>query len=433
MSMQTTASGPPISLDLRIRGMGHSATTAINEHSNQLRAEGREVFKLGLGQSPFPVPDSVVQALVEHAGEKDYLPVRGLPALREAVAGYHRRRDGVACTGDDVLIAPGSKELLYQLQLVHYSDVLIPSPAWVSYAAQARLLGRRIERIPTDRAHRWALRPEALDAVCRADPERPRVLILNYPCNPTGYTLSKDELGALAEVARKYRIVLISDEIYGELDHAGQHVSMAKFYPEGTIISAGLSKWCGAGGWRLGTFVFPDNLSWLREAMTAVATETFTSTSAPIQYAAVRAYAGGADLDDYLARSRRILAALGKHVAGQLRSAGAHCDDPQGAFYLFPDFAARRESLRARGVDGGAAMCQKLLDDTGVAVLPGRAFGRPADELTCRMAYINFDGQLALERVGSVPADQALDEQFLRAVCPRVCQAIDRLCQWLAA
>ena len=248
---------PQVNLNLNVRGMKASATVAINERCNQLIAEGREVYKLGLGQSPFPVAEPVIEALRQHAGEKDYLPVRGLRALRDAVAGYHQRRDGIVRTGEDVLIGPGSKELMFLLQLVYYGDLVIPTPAWVSYAPQARIIGRRVEFIGTRRDDGWRLSPEGLEAICQTDHERPRIVVINYPSNPTGGTYKTDDLRALGRVAAKYRVVLLSDEIYGELHHKGQHVSIARFYPEGTIISSGLSKWCGAGGWRLGTFVFP--------------------------------------------------------------------------------------------------------------------------------------------------------------------------------
>ena len=117
-----------------------------------------------------------------------------------------------------------------------------------------------------------------------------QVLILTYPDNPTGLTYSSEELKALSEVARKHQIIIISDEIYGRTDFNDSHCSMARYYPEGTIISTGISKWAGAGGWRLGFFVFSKELSWLREAMTNIASETYTSVSAPIQYAACSAF-----------------------------------------------------------------------------------------------------------------------------------------------
>ncbi|MBW2462582.1 MAG: aminotransferase class I/II-fold pyridoxal phosphate-dependent enzyme, partial [Deltaproteobacteria bacterium] len=189
---------PPVSsLNLNIRGMGHSATVAINERSNQLRREGRTVHKLGLGQSPFPVPERVVESLRQNAHVKDYLPVAGLQELRDAVAAYTERTAGVSREGDDVLVGPGSKELMFLLQLVYYGDLVIPTPAWVSYAPQARILGRNVRFMQTRREDQWMLTAEAFEALCQEDPDRPRVVILNYPSNPTGATFTGAQLEEL--------------------------------------------------------------------------------------------------------------------------------------------------------------------------------------------------------------------------------------------
>lgn len=423
---------PDKHINLNVRGLRPSATVAINEHSNALIAEGRRVYKLGLGQSPFPVPPSVVQALRDHAAEKDYLPVRGLYELRRAVAHYTEHKAAIDRTAEDVLIGPGSKELMFLLQLVFYGDLVIPTPAWVSYAPQAQIIGRCVRLVPTRREDDWMLTPDGLRAICAEDPDRPRIVILNYPSNPTGGTFKIDQLKALAKVAREHRVVLLSDEIYGELHHKGQHVSIARYYPEGTIISAGLSKWCGAGGWRLGTFVFPESLRWLLEAMSAVASETYTSTSAPIQYAAVTAFEGGEEIERYLSNSRRVLSSLGRWSARRLRAAGIECPRPVGGFYLFPDFTPLAERLAARGVETGPQLCARLLEDTGVAILPGSAFGRPVEELTARLAYVDFDGAKALEAVAVIPREQPLDAIFLKRHCRNVVRAVDALCAWVA-
>lgn len=425
------ASLPDVHLNLNVRGLKQSATLAINERSAQLQQEGRRVFRLGLGQSPFPVPQPVVDELKANAYQKDYQPVRGLYALREAVAAYHRRLHGIERTAGDVLIGPGSKELMFILQLVYYGDLVIPTPSWVSYAPQAQIVGRQIRWVPTRLENDWRLMPEELDRVCKEDPSRPRIVILNYPSNPTGSSYTLDELKALAKVARKYKVILLSDEIYGELHHRGQHVSIARFYPEGTIISGGLSKWCGAGGWRLGTFVFPQSLRWLLDAMAVVASETFTSTSAPIQYAAVRAFQGGMEMEQYLSQSRRILRHLGRYVWKRLKSVGAIVAEPVGGFYLFPDFGPLRETLAARGISDSAMLSERLLEETGVATLPGVEFGRPREELTLRLAYVDFDGARTLVAAQQMPHDKELDRDFLELYCPNVVNAINAMCLWL--
>lgn len=407
--------------------MRPSATVAINERSNQLLAEGREIFKLGLGQSPFPVPEVVIQSLRDHAHEKDYLPVKGLDALRQAVADYHRETDGVSRSGENVLIGPGSKELMFLLQMVYYGDLVIPTPAWVSYAPQARILGRHVRLLPTRAQDGWKLSPDGLASLCEEDPARPRIVVLNYPSNPHGGTYRMEELRRLAKVARRHGVVLLSDEIYGELHHKGQHVSIARFYPEGTIISSGLSKWCGAGGWRLGTFLFPDGMTWLLDAMASAASETYTSTSAPIQYAAVRAFQKGPEIENYLNHSRRLLGALGRWSARVLNENSVRCEPPVGGFYLMPDFS---QAPGAQHLASSPELCEQLLEDTGVAILPGNEFGRDARELSARMAYVDFDGGPALEAVAELPKEAPIEEAFLQEHCPRVTEAVGRICEW---
>jgi len=416
------------SLNLNVRGMGVSATLAVDSLSRARSAAGKEVYPLGLGQSPFPVPETVVESLRMNAHQKDYLPVSGLPALQEAVAGYHGRLEGLEVDPQDVLIGPGSKELMFLLQLAYYGDLVVPTPCWVSYAPQARMVGRPVKTIAADFEHEWRLRARHLEELCREDPERPRIVVLNYPGNPDGSTYRTNCLMELAEVARRYGVILLSDEIYGPLRFDGQHESVARYYPEGTIISSGLSKWCGAGGWRLGTFVFPPALRWLKESMAAAASETYTSVCAPIQHAAVTAFAGGAEIDDYLVHARRILAALGRWSTERLRQTGARLVDPQGAFYLFPDFSPLALRFSVAGIETSSQLAIRLMEESGVAVLPGEAFGRPPNELTLRLAYVNFDGTNALKESRLIPLGEPLDEAFLRAVCPSTVEAIERLC-----
>jgi len=421
---------PAVNLNLNVRGMTPSATVAINERCDELRRQNRKIYKLGLGQSPFPVPGPVVEKLRTNAFQKDYLPVKGLFELRRAVAEYYRRSQGLQFTWNNVLVGPGSKELMFLLQLVYYGDLVIPTPSWVSYAPQAHMLGRQVQWVPTSPEHDWHLTPDQLAELCAADPSRPRIVVLNYPSNPTGSTYSVSQLKELAGVAREYRVVLLSDEIYGELHHKGQHVSVARFYPEGTIVSGGLSKWCGAGGWRLGVFSIPTSLTWLQDAIAAAASETYTSTSAPIQYAAVRAFEGGLEIERYLWHSRRVLGALGRWCAHRLTEAGISVTKPQGAFYLFADFTRLRDRLVERGIDSSVALCSTLLEETGVAILPGTDFGRPPEELTARLAYVDFDGARALAAAEHKPIDTPLGETFLREQAGAVIEAIDIIANW---
>ena len=419
----------PDTLNPNVRGLGRSATLAIRARSRALAAEGREIFQFGFGQSPFPVPHPVVDALRQHAAVKDYLPVEGLPALREAVAGYHARVDGLEIRPDDVVIGPGSKDLMFLLQLALGGETVVSAPAWVSYVPQARILGRRVLLIQTSFDDQWKLTPGRLRAALReaGGEERPRLLILNYPSNPAGQTYGAGELEAMAAVAREVDLIVLSDEIYGPTHFLDGHVSIARYCPERTIVSSGLSKWCGAGGWRLGTFAFPPGLAWLRDAVMAVASESYTSVSAPIQHAAVAAFSRNPEIDRYLAGIRRILAAVAERSVDLLVKAGVGVHRPAGAFYLFLDFSPLTGRLADRGIRTGAALCEDLLTKAGVALLPGVDFGQPAENLTARLSFVDFDGAAALDLVARMAAGETAARQVAAAACGRVFRGIEAL------
>ncbi len=423
-----------VSLNINVRGVEPSATLAINERCKLLQSQGQSVYNLGLGQSPFPVPTPVVNALRLYASEKDYLPVRGLPALKEAVADFHRRKDNVNASADNVIVGPGSKELMLILQLVYYGEIIVPTPAWVSYVPQAQILGKKVRLLHTTFDEKWHITSDRLARFLESEQDvyRPRILILNYPGNPDGLTYTSDELKDIADVAREYEVILLSDEIYGQLHHRGEHVSVARFYPEGTIISSGLSKWCGAGGWRLGTFTFPPDLDWLLEAMATVASETYTAVSAPIQFAAVHAFRGGIAMERYLWHARRILSTLGSEFQRILAEGGIRVHAPEGGFYLFLDFSPMAEALSKRGIKDGVTLCERLLADKGVAILPGMAFGRPSHELTARVAYVNFDGSKALAASETIPLHQKLPEDFISQICGETISAAQEIVGWLS-
>lgn len=418
-------------INLNVRGLGQSATLAINEDSNKLKKRGIDVYKLGLGQSPFPVPEHVVEALRQNAHQKDYLPVQGLHELRKTISSYLQITQGLDFHHTNIIIGPGSKELIFILQLAYYGDLIIPTPSWVSYSPQAQIVGRHVHWVPTKAERNYKLTAERLDLICRNDPHRPRICILNYPSNPTGCSFNQDELKALAKVARKYKVILVADEIYGMITHNDNHNSIAHYYPEGTILSSGLSKWCGAGGWRLGFFAMPENLRWLLVGMKTVASETFTATSAPIQYAAISAFQQNTEMDKYLFHSRRILKAIAHELSIMFEERHITFPKPDGAFYFFINFEHYREQLRKRKIYTATELCRTLINDTGVAILPGSDFGRPPEELTARLAYVDFNGSTALQNSYKITNRKTLNSDFVLQNCPRLITAVDKIAEWL--
>lgn len=415
---------PNFTINPTLRDLQPSATLAVNDRTRQMAEQGQEVFRLGFGQSPFPVPGFLVSALQQHAHEKAYLPAAGLMALREAVCGYLQRTEQLSFSPEQVVIGPGSKELMYLLQSALQSELILPSPSWVSYAPQADILGRKVSWLPGSISASADSVAAELEAHCAANPEGAKLFVLNTPSNPTAYCYSAAQLQAIAVVARRYQLIILSDEIYSGLQFDGGHQSIARYYPEGTIISNGLSKWCGAGGWRLGAFVFPTELAALQRAITALATETFSAVASPIQYAAVEAFEASDEMDDYLLHARRVLKALLNDCYQQLVTSGASLCAPEGGFYLFP-------TVPPRAGESSQSMCLKLLEETGVAVLPGTPFGRSVDELCMRIACVDFNGSQAMAASRASVAD--LDQAFLQEHCAATMEGMSRLCAWLSA
>ncbi|MCI0511396.1 aspartate aminotransferase/hypothetical protein [Chromohalobacter marismortui] len=406
-----------------------SDTLLINEQSRLLEEQGRRIIKFGFGQSPFPVFAPAVATLAEHAADKAYLPVQGTAALRERVAAFHRYMDGTDWRAERVLIAPGSKLLLFALmKALPASEILIPAPAWVSYAPQARLAGQHAVRLSTTFENRWQVTPEQLDRYCREHGPTRRLLILNAPGNPTGLSYEPEVQRELAAVARRHGVVVLADEIYGPLHHRGEHRPFARDYPEGTLTTSGLSKWCGAGGWRLGVLNVPDALGdELLTRLLGIASETWSSVASPVQAAAATAYSITPALEVYLDTQRQWLSAIGRWCAQRLEASGVRTHVPDGGFYLFPDFSAYREALRVRGITTSTELTETLLEEAGVALLPGSAFGCEPTQLTARLAYVDFDGAGLLERDPPATLETDMADPDIRSVG----KGIEAIVTWL--
>ena len=377
-----------------------SGTLALNDSMQSLASAGRRVYRFGFGESPFPPPRRIQKALRRAATRKDYSAVAGLPELREKIADFHHEIDGIPITAEQVLVAPGTKPLLFNImQAFEAGEVYLPAPAWVSYAQHAAMARHRVHRIPTTFEERWRLKPEALDeALSRnGQPGADKLLVLNYPGNPDGLTYSRAELAALAEVLRGHGVWVISDEIYALLHHRGRHVSLAALYPERVLVTTGMSKWCGAGGWRLGALILPaGETGALRDALVGLGSEVYSCAPTPIQAAALAAYQLDGKTWRFLQAQRKVLAAVGAEVHAAVLAAGARAHAPQGGFYLLCDFSQHAESLARRGMRSDSELCDRLLAETGMSLLPGSSFGLPNEALTARLAYVDFDGEAAL-------------------------------------
>ena len=399
-----------------IKDLKPSSTLRINEISNELESKGKKIFKFGFGQSPFEVPKDVVDELKNNAHQNKYLSIQGLSELRAAISKYSNTKNSQNYTAENIIIGPGTKELMFLLQLLFDGDILLPAPSWVSYAPQALLGRNKVHWIITTSENNWFPTPEEIEKVILKNKDKNYLLFLNSPNNPSGQICSN--LKEISTIAKKYNILILSDEIYSELSFDENFRSISQFYPEKTIISTGLSKWCGAGGWRLGYFIIPEALKELRDSLKVLASETFTSVSAPIQYAAIAAYSN--NHDEYINNSRSILKAVGEYVYENLKSNKININKPQGGFYLMPEFLIEKFSTAEE-------MCKNILEETGVVLLPGSDFGLSKERMLARLSFTDFNGH---EFMLNVKKNKKIDLNQLSKFAPKIVEGTKKLKTW---
>ena len=400
-----------------VKNLKISSTLRINEISKELESKGKEVFKFGFGQSPFKIPEDVINELKNNAFQNKYLPMQGLPELREAVANYISSKKNHNYKAENILIGPGTKELMFLLQMLFDGEVILPTPSWVSYEPQAILGRNKVHWIETRRENNWFPTSSDIEKVVLPNKKKNYLLFLNSPNNPSGQICKN--LDEISKTIKKYNILVLSDEIYSELSFDDNYKSISSYCPENTIISTGLSKSCGAGGWRLGYFVIPNELIRLKNSLKILASETFSSVSAPIQYAAIAAHKN--DHENYINKSRKILKLVGEYVYKNLKSNKILIDKPQGGFYLMPEFLDMK-------FKSSQEMCSSLLTDTGVVLLPGSDFGFSKDKLITRLSFTDFDGK---EFMDNLPEKQNLDVSLLDKFAPKIVEGTKRLKAWV--
>ena len=401
-----------------VKDLKPSSTLKINEVSKHLENQGKKIFNFGFGQSPFQVPSDVVDELKNNAHQNKYLPVQGLLELREVIAKYTSVKKKNNYKSSNVIIGPGTKELMFLLQLLFDGEILLPAPSWVSYAPQALLGRNKIHWINTSSENNWFPTAEEIEKIILKNKSKSTnyLLFLNSPNNPSGQICGN--LEEISNISKKYNIIVLSDEIYSELSFNKNFKSIAEYYPEKTIISTGLSKWCGAGGWRLGHFIIPEALKELRDSLKILASETFSSVSAPIQYAAIAAYNN--NHDEYINNSCSILKAVGEYVYENLKSNKININKPQGGFYLMPEFLIEKFS-------SSEAMCSNILEETGVTLLPGSDFGFSKKRMIARLSFTDFNGHKFMQNIKQT---KKINLNLISKFAPKIIEGTKKLKIW---
>lgn len=364
-----------------------SATLKITGRAKELQREGKSIISLSAGEPDFPTPTFICDGAVEaiRNGEHGYTMNTGTPELRDAICTKLKRDNGLDYSPDQIVCSNGAKQSVgfSLLAMINPGDeVIIPAPYWVSYPAMTRLAQGIPVPVRTSFEDNYRLTPEQLEV---AITDKTRVLILCSPSNPTGSCYSKKDLERLANILRKHpNVSIISDEIYEYIVFDNEHISLLNVAPDlkdRVALINGFSKGFAMTGWRLGYLAGP------KELVKAVAKIQSQETSAPSsisQAAGLAAYSG--TLDKVL-EMRASFKKRRNFMVEQLNDIeGVSCFSPGGAFYVFPDISSYLNSTTPLGkpVQSSTDLCLYLLDEAGLALVPGDAFGEPNG---LRMSY----------------------------------------------
>ncbi|MDC0605804.1 pyridoxal phosphate-dependent aminotransferase [Nitrosopumilus sp.] len=355
-------------------------------------------YGFAFGQSPFPVPKLIQEALTKNSNKGEYAAVPGIPELRSAISKYNKHYFSMDISPERIYVGPGTKELIFNLLEILHGTVILPTPAWLGYLPQIRFLHKNYHMLPT-RANK-KISPSDLRKLALRLQDRQKILILNNPNNPTGLLYDQLELEEIADVCREQNIAVISDEIYAQTTfNFSKFVSMGKIYPEGTFVTNGLSKSHAAGGYRLGYVIFPQHAVDLKAQFKKILATEYTAVSTPIQHAAVAGFEISSDMDEYFEVTRNIHHIMGEYVHDTLLEIdGVKTTKPDATFYLLADFNAFATDLQKVKISTSQKLSESLMvHPYHTAIVGGDSLVLERTDFSARIAYVDYDGAKVFE------------------------------------
>ncbi len=383
-------------------------------------------YGFAFGQSPFPVPKLVQDALVRNADKGAYAAVPGIPELRHAISGYNRHYFGMDVAPERIYVGPGTKELIFNLLEVLHGTVILPTPAWLGYLPQIRFLKKNFHMLPSGTNKK--ISPDDLRRLALRLHDRQKILILNNPNNPTGLLYDKSELEAIADVCREQNITVISDEIYAQTTYDfSKFTSMGKIYPEGTFVTNGLSKSHAAGGYRLGYVIFPQHAVDLKGQFKKILATEYTAVSTPIQHAAVAGFEVSREMDEYFTITRSIHQMMGEYTLHALSAIeGVKTTKPDATFYLLADFNAFADDLQNARISTSQKLSESLIvHPYHTAIVGGDSLVLERTDFSARIAYVDYDGSAVYQKyLDDKPKSGSERLEFVKNNAPKVVAGI---------
>ena len=387
------------------------------------------LYGFAFGQSPFPVPLLIQEALMKNANQGTYAPVPGIPELRNAISKYNKHYFGMDVSPERIYVGPGTKELIFNLLEILHGTVILPTPAWLGYLPQIRFLKKNFHMLPSKPNKKFS--PGDLRRLALRLQDRQKILILNNPHNPTGLLYDKYELEEIAYVCREQNITIISDEIYAQTTYDfSKFVSMGKIYPEGTFVTNGLSKSHAAGGYRLGYVIFPKHAIDLRRQFKKILATEYTAVSTPIQYAAVAGFEISKEMDIYFDVTRKIHHIMGEYTYNALSAIeGIRLTKPDATFYLLADFNAFANDLRKAKITTSQKLSESLIvHPYHTAIVGGDSLVLERTDFSARIAYVDYNGTKALQSyLENIPITSSDKAEFVKNNAPKMVAGIEMI------
>jgi len=399
-------------------------------HSNCPHSEcSFGLYGFAFGQSPFPVPLLMQEALMKNANQGAYAPVPGIPELRNAISKYNKHYFGMDITPERIYVGPGTKELIFNLLEILHGTVILPTPAWLGYLPQIRFLKKNYHMLPAKSNKKFS--PGDLRKLALRLHDRQKILILNNPHNPTGLLYDKFELEEIAYVCRDQNIAIISDEIYAQTTYDfSKFISMGKIYPEGTFVTNGLSKSHAAGGYRLGYVIFPQHAVDLKRQFKKILATEYTAVSTPIQHAAVAGFEISKEMDIYFDTTRKIHHIMGEYTYNALSTIeGIKLTKPDATFYLLADFNAFSTELRKANITTSQKLSESLIvHPYHTAIVGGDSLVLERTDFSARIAYVDYNGTRVLQNyLNNEPKTSSERMEFVKNNAPKMVAGIEMI------
>jgi aspartate aminotransferase len=384
------------------------------------------------GQSPFHVAPPLARALGQNAEQGEYSPALGIDEVRESISDFNSRYFKADIDPSRIVIGPGTKDIIHLIFDIIKGGVIIPSPSWIGYSPIITLLDKHFHTLNTRMEDGFKVTPSLLERFLDSIPEEQLILALNNPHNPTGNVYFRQELEDIAEVCRERNVLVLADEIYGITTYDfDEFTTMSKIYPEGSLVTNGLSKAWSAGGYRFGYCILPeDSPEGLVGAFEKVAGTVWTNVSTPTQYAAVTAFKENREIDDYFQVTREIHRIMGTYMSEGFNAIeGVRATTPRGAFYFFIDLNEISDQLRESGVADSNRLSKAMIDHPfHVAAVTGDACLLRKDDFGARIAFVDYDGKVAYNAyIDQKPRTSDEERLFVEDHAPRMVSGIEAM------